>query len=152
MENNVSKIHIRIGKSEDLPYIFKLIKELATFEKAPDKVTNSLEQMEQEQEYFQFIVAELPETKEIVGFALFYPVYYTWVGKSLYIDDIYVKQEYRGMGIGKQLLNIVLDYARKEGMNRVRWQVLNWNKHAIEFYKKYGVELDNEWVNCDWYP
>ena len=152
MEKQKQSVRIRRGTAADLPRIFELIKGLAEFEKAPEKVTNSPGQMAREQDYFRFIVAEIPETGYIAGFALYYPVYYTWVGKSLYIDDIYVEPAYRGQGIGTLLLETVLDYAKREGMHRVRWQVLNWNTPAIEFYKKYGVELDDEWINCDWYP
>jgi len=140
-------INIRTASEEDFPLILSLIKELAAFEKMPEKVTNSVEQMKQEKDYFQCLIAETG-TGEIVGIALFYFVYYTWVGKSLYLDDIYVKDSFRKQKIGSELLKKLFEIARTENCKRVRWQVLNWNKPAIEMYKKYGAEIDNEWLNC----
>ncbi len=139
---------IRWGKEKDLGAVLELIKELALFEKAPDKVTNTLEQMKEEKDLFKFLVAEKPDG-EIIGFALFYFVYYTWVGKSLYLDDLYVKEKYRGHKIGSALLDQVIDYGKQNHCKRIRWQVLDWNRPAIEFYKKLGANLDNEWINCD---
>ena len=139
--------NIRKAKEEDFPAILSLIKMLAEFEKAPEKVTNSVEQMKQEKEHFQCFIAET-DTGEIVGMALFYFVYYTWVGKSLYLDDIYVKESFRKQKIGTDLLRKVFEIARAENCKRVRWQVLNWNKPAIEMYKNCGAEIDDEWLNC----
>ncbi len=144
----MEKFTIRKGNEQDFPQVLKLIKELATFEKAPEKVTNSVAQMQREKHLFEFFVAE-NSRREIIGFALYFFAYYTWVGKSLYLDDLYVKKEYRGQGIGSKLLREVLEVAKRENCKRVRWQVLDWNTPAIEFYKKLGVTLDNEWINCD---
>ena len=141
-------IKIRKATKRDYPVILDLIKELALFEKAPQKVTNTVEQMEQEEEFFKAIVAEKPDG-EVVGMALFYYVYYTWVGKSLYLDDLVVREKYRGQKIGTQLLEEVINVAKKSNCKRVRWQVLDWNEKAIEFYKSYGAQLDGEWLNCD---
>ncbi len=140
--------HIRPATEQDFEAILGLIKELALFEKAPEKVTNTVEQMKAEQDYFQALVAEKPDG-EIIGFALFYFVYYTWVGKSLYLDDLYVKEAYRGQKIGSKLLDKVIETGRENNCKRIRWQVLNWNKPAIDFYKKLGADLDDEWLNCD---
>lgn len=141
-------INIRKATEADFQAILGLIKELALFEKAPEKVTNSIEQMEEEKEYFRCIVAET-KTGEIVGMALYFFAYYTWVGKSLYLDDLYVKEAYRKMKIGTALLNEIMAIARNENCKRVRWQVLNWNKNAISMYKKSGAVIDEEWLNCD---
>jgi len=139
---------IRKATEKDFPAILDLIKELALFEKAPEKVTNSVAQMINEQAYFNTLVAE-KEDGEVIGFALFYFVYYTWVGKSLYLDDLYVKEKYRGYKIGTSLLDEVIAFGKKNNCKRIRWQVLNWNKPAIDFYKKLGANLDDEWINCD---
>ncbi len=139
---------IRPYQKKDLPSILELIKELALFEKAPEKVTNTVTLMEEEMDYFQCYVAESKDG-EILGMALYYFVYYTWVGKSLYLDDIVVKSSQRGKGIGTQLLEAVLDKGKNSACKRIRWQVLNWNQPALDFYKKYGCTFDNEWVNCD---
>ncbi len=141
-------INIRKATETDFPAILGLIKELALFEKAPEKVTNSVEQMNEEKQFFRCIVAE-SKTGEIVGMALYFFAYYTWVGKSLYLDDLYVKEIYRKMKIGTALLNEVMEIARTENCKRVRWQVLNWNENAIQMYRKAGAVIDGEWFNCD---
>lgn len=139
---------IRQATEKDFQAILDLIKELALFEKAPEKVTNTLEQMKQEKHLFQSLVAE-SQTGEIVGMVLYFFAYYTWVGKSLYLDDLYVKEEYRRHKIGSALLNEVFEVAKAENCNRVRWQVLNWNTNAIEMYRKCGATIDDQWLNCD---
>jgi len=78
---------------------------------------------------------------------LYFFAYYTWVGKSLYLDDIYVKKEFRQNKIGSALLRKIFEVAENENCKRVRWQVLNWNKPAIEVYRKCGAEIDDEWLN-----
>lgn len=140
---------IRPATENDFPEILGLIRELATFEKAPEKVTNTVEQMLAEKDLFRCYVAER-ETGEIIGMALFFIAYYTWVGKSLYLDDIYVKEAFRKHKIGTALLSKIFEIARAESCKRVRWQVLRWNKPAIGFYEKKGAVLDGEWLNCDY--
>ena len=140
-------ITIRNAIEVDFPSILLLIKELAAFEKAPGKVTNSIELMQKEKDLFHCFVAET-DTNEIVGMAIYFFAYYTWVGKSLYLDDIYVKESFRKHKIGSALLRKVFEVANKEDCKRVRWQVLNWNQSAIEMYKKSGAEIDDEWLNC----
>ena len=104
--------------------------------------------MNEEKDFFQCFVAET-EQKEIVGMALYFFAYYTWVGKSIYLDDLYVKESYRGHKIGSKLLQKIFDVARNENCKRVRWLVSEWNHDAIEFYKAIGAEIHTEeWV-CD---
>ncbi len=141
-------VRIRKAEESDFPKILGLIKELATFEKAPEKVTNTVEQMKNEKDYFHCFIAE-NEKDEIIAMALYFFAYYTWVGKSLYLDDIYVREEYRGKKIGYSLLEKIFEVANKENCKRVRWQVLNWNIDALELYKKIGATIDDEWINCD---
>ena len=139
---------IRDSTEADFPAILSLIKELAEYERAPGKVTNSVEQMKEEKALFRCFVAETGEG-EIVGMALYFMAYFTWVGKSLYLEDIYVKEPYRQHRIGSALLRRVFEMARAERCRRVRWQVLDWNEPAIAFYRKCGAELDGEWINCN---
>lgn len=141
------EILIRAATENDFPAILSLIRELARFEKAPEKVTNTVELMKEEQQYFRCLVAETGE-KEIIGMALFYMVYYTWVGKSLYLDDLYVNEKLRKQGVGASLLREVFRIATEENCKRVRWQVLDWNQPAIGFYRKCGAAIDSEWLNC----
>ena len=141
------EITVRPATEDDFPAVLSLIKELAEFERATEKVTNSVEQMKQEQDLFRCFVAETG-SGEIVGMALFFMAYYTWVGKSIYLDDIYVKRSLRQQKIGTALLNKVFEVAREEKCKRVRWQVLDWNEPAIAFYRKCGAEISDEWLNC----
>ncbi len=141
-------ITIRKTETKDYPAVLELIKELALFERAPEKVTNTVELMQEENHYFQSLVAE-KEDGEIVGMAIYFFAYYTWVGKSLYLDDIVVKEQYRGNKIGTKLLDKVIEFGNENNCKRIRWQVLDWNTNAIEFYRKYGAKLDGEWINCD---
>jgi GNAT superfamily N-acetyltransferase len=140
-------INIRKASDGDFPSILLLIKELAAFEKASEKVTNTVDLMREEKDLFHCFVAET-ETGEIVGMALYFFAYYTWVGKSIYLDDIYVKEEFRKNKIGTALLRKLFEVARSENCRRVRWQVLDWNQPAIQMYKKSGAEIDDEWLNC----
>jgi len=139
---------IRAASEEDFPAILSLIKELAAYERAPGKVTNSVEQMKEEKDLFRCFVAETGEG-EIIGMALYFMAYFTWVGKSLYLEDIYVKEPFRQHRIGSALLRKVFEVARAVRCKRVRWQVLEWNEPAIAFYRKCGAGLDGEWINCN---
>jgi GNAT superfamily N-acetyltransferase len=141
-------ITIRKATEKDFPAMLDLVKGLATFQGTPEKVTNTIEQMREEKNLFECFVAE-NESKEIVGMASYSFIYYTWVGKSLYLDDLYVKESYRGQKIGSQLLNKIFEVAKKENCKRVRWQVSEWNTNALNFYKKCGADIDEECCNCD---
>jgi GNAT superfamily N-acetyltransferase len=142
------KYTIRIAVESDYTQILDAIKELATFELAPEKVINSVDQMIEEKNHFGCFVAVL-DSGEIVGIALYFYAYFTWVGKSLYLDDLYVKPEYRGHGIGTELLKKIFALAKEENCKRLRWQVINWNHEAIKLYEKVSATIDNEWSNCD---
>lgn len=143
-------IVIRKGTPEDFPAIFQLIQEFAVFQKTPEKVTITLDQMLENKDLFQCLVVE-KEDDQLIGFASFFMAYYSWSGKALYLDDLYVKKEFRGHQIGTQLLDRLIDYANTEQCKKVRWQVSNWNKEAIEFYKKMGAKVDDTEINCDLY-
>lgn len=150
-------ITIRKAEPKDVPAMLQLVKELATFERAPDAVWNTEEAMLEEgfgeHPYFHTFVAELTETGEVEGIALYHWAYSSWKGKYLYLDDLYVKERNRGKGIGKMLMDTFLKEAQAQGANLVKWQVLNWNQPAIDMYEKIGVTFDNEWIDCKiFYP
>ena len=142
-------INIRNGAKKDLPRVLELIKELALFEKASDQVSNTVERMEQDgfgpKPVYGFFVAE--DGQEIVGLSLYYFRYSTWKGKRLYLEDIIVTENQRGRGLGKLLFERTMKFALEQGCSGMMWQVLNWNKPAIDFYKKYNARLDDEWLN-----
>ncbi|MFY0591872.1 GNAT family N-acetyltransferase [Roseivirga sp.] len=141
---------IRKGTPADLPQVFDLVMELAIYEKAPQEVENSVAQMLQDgfgdKPIFEFFVAELEG--HIVGTAIYYYRYSTWKGKALYLEDLVVSESSRGKGLGKKLLDAIVFEAKKVNAKQVRWQVLDWNEPAINFYKKLGADLDSEWINC----
>ena len=139
---------IRPAVEADFPAILDIIKALALFEKAPERVTNTVEQMKAEKEYFRCLVA-VSDDNVVIAICLYFFAYYTWVGKSLYLDDLYVLEPYRRKGIASALLHELFEIARKEKCNRLRLQVLNWNENAIFFYEKIGATIDDEWLNCD---
>ena len=142
------KIIYREATENDFESILELIKELAKFEKAEHKVSNTVEKMKLEKKHFHCFVAETT-TREIVGIALSFYAYSTWVGRYLFLEDLVVKEQYRGKNIGSQLINKIFELAQKENVERVRWQVLDWNKPAISFYEKLNATIDKEWYNCD---
>lgn len=140
---------IRKGIREDVPVMFELIKELALYEKAPEQVTNTVEQMYLDgfgdNPIFGTIVAEV--AGEVVGLALYYYRYSTWKGKRLYLEDLIVSEKMRGKGLGEKLLEATIQQAKDDACTGVMWQVLDWNKPAINFYKKFGTRMDGEWIN-----
>ncbi len=141
---------IRKGKKGDLPRVLELVVELATFERAPEQVINTVAQMEKdgfgESPVFGFFVAE--NDKGIVGLALYYWRYSTWKGKRIWLEDIIVTERERGQGIGKLLFDRMLSFCVEEKSEGMMWQVLDWNEPAIDFYKKYGASVSTEWLNC----
>ena len=142
-------ISIRKGRKSDLSAVLDLIKELALYEKAPEEVTITLSQLEEdgfgENPLYWLLVAE--EDGAIIGMSFYYIRYSTWKGKCLYLEDIVVKEEHRGKGAGKMLFDATIHAASEMGAKLMVWQVLDWNMPAIKFYEKYGAELDEEWIN-----
>ncbi|MFO7674185.1 MAG: GNAT family N-acetyltransferase [Lutibacter sp.] len=138
---------IREGKIEDMPSVLNLIKELAHFEKEADAVVISVADLEKDgfgnSPLFKTFVAEVDE--EIVGMALFYPRYSTWKGPTIHLEDLIVKKNKRGLNIGSALYKKVIEYGHNLGVKRMEWVVLGWNTPAIEFYKKTGAHLLDDW-------
>ncbi|TNE56070.1 MAG: GNAT family N-acetyltransferase [Bacteroidetes bacterium] len=139
---------IRPAQKGDEFGIFELIKALALYEKAPEQVSNTAQQLGIdlfEDQICEAIVAE--EEGRIIGFALWYTSYSTWKGRCLYLEDFYVLPEYREKKIGSQLFDQVVEIAKKRGVKRMDWQVLEWNELALRFYERKQAILDPEWVN-----
>ena len=141
---------IRPGKKSDIPQVFQLIKALAEYEKALDKVSNTVEKLEEDgfgpNPVYELFVAEIENN--IVGIALTYYRFSTWRGKVMYLEDLIVKEHMRRKGIGKKLFDMVLDHAKVTRCVGLSLQVLDWNDLGINFYKKYNMEFDDEWINC----
>lgn len=138
---------IRKANESDFEEILLLIKEFAVFQKTPEKVSNTLNQLIKDKDIFQCLVAV--NDKRIIGFATFFFTYYSWSGKGLYLDDLYVKQLYRKQSIGKKLLDAIIELAKKEQCKNVRWLVSEWNLNAINFYKSMGATIDTIDLNCN---
>ena len=143
-------INIRRAVKEDCPRLLELIQELAVYEKAPDEVTVTLEHFEAsgfgEKPIWWAFVAE--ENGIVTGFALYYIRYSTWKGQRMYLEDILVTEKSRGKGLGKLLMDRLIEEAKEKRFNAIVWQVLEWNEPAINFYKKYNADFDPEWINC----
>ncbi|MBS4064410.1 MAG: GNAT family N-acetyltransferase [Chitinophagaceae bacterium] len=140
-------ITIRKAEPEDFTTLFSLFREFATFQNTPEKVLITPEQLLKDKDEFHCFVATVNE--RIVGFATWFAAYYSWAGKSVYLDDLYVSSEFRGYGIGKQLFDQVIETARELQCKKVRWLVSCWNKKAIEFYKLQGATVQEGEFICD---
>lgn len=138
---------VRKAEKEDMSAVLALIKELAAFENEPNAVKLTITDLEKDgfgsSPFFQCFVAEIEGVIE--GMALFYNRYSTWQGKTIHLEDLVVRQSSRNKGIGKQLYRKVIEHAQKEGCHRVEWVVLNWNTNAVNFYKKSGATVFEDW-------
>ena len=133
----------------DVPIILKLIRDLATYERAPNEVTATEEQLVDvlfgEKPVAEVLLAFEKDTP--VGFALFFYNFSTWLGRpGLYLEDLFVKPEKRGKGYGRRLLVNLAKIAHDRGCGRMEWAVLNWNDPAIKFYRALGAKPMDEWT------
>lgn len=135
------EIEIRKATPDDFEEVYNLIMEFATFIKTPEKVMITPEQMIEDHEFFNCIVAS--NNKNLIGFATFFFSYYSWSGKAIYLDDLYVLEDHRGMGIGTLLFDKVISIGKEENCRKIKWQVSNWNHKAQEFYKSRGAVIDD---------
>ena len=140
-------MNIREGKKEDMGAVLELIKELATFEKEPDAVVVTVEDLERdgfgENPLFYTFIAIIDE--QIVGVALYYYRYSTWKGRTIHLEDLIVKEKRRGAGVGYALYKEVIAQGKKDGVRRIEWNVLDWNAPAIDFYEKTGAIVLDDW-------
>jgi GNAT superfamily N-acetyltransferase len=139
---------LRVANESDVSAIHGMIVELAVFEREPDAVAITKEQLREdgwgEHRAFECFVAEC-EQAGICGFALYYSIYSTWEGRSLYLEDLYVKPSQRGHGIGTALLHRVAQEAIRQGCARLDWSVLAWNEPALRVYRNIGAQRMEEW-------
>ena len=140
---------IRPAKREEVGEVLQLIQDLATYEKAPEQVEAS------EDDLLNTIFAKDPRVfcdlvevdGQIAGMAIWFLNYSTWQAKhGIYLEDLYIKPEFRARGYGKALLKHLAQICDKEGYGRLQWWVLDWNSPAIEFYRSFGAEAMDEWT------
>ncbi|MBR9853173.1 MAG: GNAT family N-acetyltransferase [Algicola sp.] len=138
---------IRKARIEDMEQVLNLVQELADFEKEPNAVEVTKDDLVKdgfgEQKMFQCFVAETE--KGIVGIALVYPRYSTWKGPVIHLEDLIVSEKMRGSGLGTALLDQVVKYGADLGVKRISWEVLDWNEPAIDFYEKKGANVLRDW-------
>src|SRR6266481_2354280 len=142
-------LNIRWAKRDDVPVIRQLIRDLATYERAPNDVTAT------EDGLLEVLFGDKPaaevrlafEAEIPVGFAVFFHNFSTWLGRpGLYLEDLFVKPEYRGKGYGRALLVDLAKIARDRACGRMEWAVLDWNEPAIKFYRALGAKPMDEWT------
>jgi GNAT superfamily N-acetyltransferase len=145
----IADFQIRSARVDDVPIILGLIRDLATYERAPDEVTATEEQL------VDVLFGERPAAEVLlafedaspVGFAVHFYNFSTWLGRpGLYLEDLFVKPEKRGKGYGRALLVELAKIAHDHGCGRMEWAVLNWNEPAIKFYQTLGAKPMNEWT------
>ncbi|SFE34584.1 GNAT family N-acetyltransferase [Flavobacterium xueshanense] len=149
-------MNIRRGNPQDMQAVLGLIQELAAFEKEPDAVLVTVDDLIRDGfgpvPLFHVFVAEVDDDtsdseqpKQIVGIALWYYRFSTWKGKTIHLEDLVVKDKMRGTGLGYALYSEILKQAKKDQVRRVEWNVLDWNTPAIEFYEKSGAKVLRDW-------
>jgi ribosomal protein S18 acetylase RimI-like enzyme len=147
---------IRKATKKDMPFVLALIQELANFEKEPDAVVVTVDDLVRdgfsEQPLFQCFVAEVEndpseseQAKQIIGMALYYYRYSTWKGKTIHLEDLVVKEDKRGAGAGFALYKEIIKQGKAENVRRIEWNVLDWNTPAIHFYEKSGAKILEDW-------
>src|SRR5579864_4357062 len=138
---------IRPATIDDVPLLMRFSRELAQYEREPSAVVVTEEALAKDgfgsQPKFRSMIAEWDA--QAVGYALFYDFYSSWKGSGIFLEDLFVRESFRGRGIGKALFSHVASVAQREGCHAVRWEVLDWNKPAMEFYKSLGARFVDEW-------
>ena len=140
-------MNIRRGNPQDMQAVLGLIQELAEFEKEPDAVLVTVDDLIRDGfgpvPLFHVFVAEVES--EIVGIALWYYRFSTWKGKTIHLEDLVVKDKMRGTGLGYALYSEIIKQGKKDQVRRVEWNVLDWNTPAIDFYEKSGAKVLRDW-------
>jgi GNAT superfamily N-acetyltransferase len=141
---------IRMATPADIPRILTFIRALAAYEREPDAVTATEADLLRDgfgaNPFYSCLIADIDG--QPAGFALYFFNYSTWIGRpGLYLEDLFVQPEFRGLGIGRALLERVAAIAVEKNCPRLQWEVLDWNTPAIEFYRAMGAEFMDEWRN-----
>ncbi len=147
-EGIISKYTATKADYEDLTSCFDLIRLLAEYEKAADEVSLTLSEFQEDYKNGKFEILLCRDLcKAVIGMALFYPIYSTWKGTCIYLEDIIVSPEYRRKGVGTAIFDELIQYCKTSGVKRLKWQVLDWNQLGIDFYAKYAAIHEQEWLS-----
>jgi len=143
----MTMLRIRPAAMQDASVLRTMIRELAEYESQLEQVTICEEDLVRdgfgENPRFRALIAEWED--QTAGYALFFGYYSTWVGAGLYLEDLFVREAFRGRGIGKALLAAVARLAVEENCRGMHWEVLEWNKKAIALYKALGADFPDQW-------
>lgn len=140
-------INIRKATDKDSQVLYSLIKEFAANLDKSEMVKTRIEDFEREINHYECLLAE-NEKGKIMGYALFVTSFHSWSGKSVHLDDLYVRKEYRCMSVGTMLACAVIDYSKRNGCNDLRWLLQTNNKDAVQFYKKLGATISDDRLFC----
>lgn len=142
--------HITIRKATlaDIPTVHDLVRELAIYEQSEAAFTATLDDYVRDFRagMFEVLVAEIAGTG-VIGMAFYYMTYSTWKGPMLWLEDFVVKTEFRRSGAGQLLFDAYVEEARKRGCRLVKWQVLDWNEPALNFYRRQNAIVETNWWN-----
>ena len=139
---------VRKANLNDMEYILHLVQELAAYEQAPEEVTATVEDYEKNylEGKFEALIAE-DTSGRVVGTTIYYVGWSTWKGRMLYLEDFIVQESSRGQGTGKILFDALIQEAIALDCKLMKWQVLDWNIPAINFYNKYNAVIEKQWWN-----
>jgi GNAT superfamily N-acetyltransferase len=138
---------IRKCTKADLSAMLDLVHELAEFEKESVAVVASLSEYEEQYEAKGFDAFVAEDNGVVVGMALYYTIFSTWKGKCVFLEDFVVKSSYRSAGVGQMLWDELLEETKRQGCRQLRWQVLDWNEHAVRFYERNNAVILKDWWN-----
>lgn len=148
IHTKIEKLKLRKVEVKDVKLVLGLIKEIATYEKMLDQVVATEESLTKSLfENKEAIVLLIEEKEKAIGYVVYFFNYSTFIGrKGFYLEDIYIKEEHRGKGYGKEIFKTMGSIAYKEGCERMEWSCLNWNTPSINFYKSLGAVPMSEWT------
>lgn len=148
IQTSIDNLRLKKAKIEDTSLILDLIKEIAIYEKMLDQVVATEESLKESifnKKEAEVLLVEL--NKEVIGYVLYFFNYSTFIGRGgFYLEDIYIKEQYRKNGYGKAIFKVLGKIAYENGCERMEWACLNWNKPSIEFYKSLGAVGMDEWT------
>ncbi|MEL6989766.1 MAG: GNAT family N-acetyltransferase, partial [Bacteroidota bacterium] len=144
----IMQISIRKATIHDMAAVHQLVQELANYEKAPDEVITSPNSYQQDYQNnaFECIVA-VNSSDKILGTCIFYETFSTWKGKMMWLEDFVVNDAQRGQGIGAKLFEYLIEESKRRKLVLMKWQIIDWNEPALNFYSKYNFIKEDNWFN-----